>query len=82
VQKITFHEFQMGDVDDVGVYVAHPLNEFISNTEKGRWVSDHCNDLTWYCVPNEHMGNTIKVRGSVTDRDATEYYLRFPDAAR
>jgi len=79
VQKITFHEFTMGDVEDLEVYAAHPISEWITKTDKGEWVYERCKDLSWYSRPNDSYGWTISIRGSLTDRDATEYYLRFPD---
>ena len=69
----------MGDVDDLEVYAAHPISEWITKTDKGEWVYERCEDLSWYSRPNDSYGWTIAIRGSLTDRDATEYYLRFPD---
>lgn len=69
----------MGDVEDVEVYAAHPIHDWITNTDKGQWVFERCKDLSWHSLPNHNYGYTIAIRGSLTDRDATEYYLRFPD---
>jgi len=67
----------MGDVEDVEVYAAQPIYEWLQ-TEAGKWVNDKCEDLTWHTQPdNMSIGYTVILRGSITDKDATEYYLRF-----
>ena len=67
----------MGDVDDVEVYAAQPIYEW-SQTPAGKWAMEHCEDLSWYTRPNSDYGWTVVLRGSVTDKQATEYYLRWP----
>ena len=79
MQKITFHKFNLGDVDDIEVYAAYPINEWLTKTDKGEWIAEHCNDLTWHSLPNDNYGWTISIRGSLTDQHATEYYLRFQE---
>ena len=78
MQKITFHKFHVGDVEDLEVYAAYPIYEW-QKTEKGAWVKERCNDLTWHSRMNERLGYTVSIRGSLTDRDATEYYLKWPN---
>ena len=66
----------MGDVDDVEVYAAQPIYEWLQ-TEQGKWVNQRCEDLFWQTVPNVSYGWTVVLRGSITEQQATEYYLRF-----
>ena len=67
----------MGDVDDVEVYAAQPIYEYLQ-TEQGKWVQDRCEDLTWHTLANpDTYGWTVLIRGSITDQHATEYYLRY-----
>ena len=67
----------MGDVDDVEIYAAQPIYEWLQ-TDAGKWVNERCEDLSWHTIANpDTYGYTIMLRGSITDRDATEYYLRF-----
>lgn len=67
----------MGDVDDVEVYAAHPIYEWLQ-TEEGKWVNERCEDLYWQTISNQHTyGHTVVLRGSITDKHATEYFLRF-----
>ena len=67
----------MGDVEDVEIYAAHPIYEWLQ-TEKGKWVNEHCKDLYWQVIadPN-NWGHVIILRGSITDKHATEYYLKW-----
>lgn len=75
--KITFHKFNMGDVEELELYAAYPIQQWLQ-TEKGTWVQTHCPDLMWQTVANPHTyGYTIILRGSLTDKDATEYFLRW-----
>jgi len=68
----------MGDVDDVEVYAAQPIYEFMQ-TPKGQWVDQHCSDLYWQVIANPYSyGHTVIVRGSISDKHATEYYLKWP----
>ena len=75
--RINFFKCHIGDVDDVEIYASQPIYEW-AQTDQGTWVKERCNDLVWYTKPNEQMGWTITVRGSLTDKDATEYYLKWP----
>jgi hypothetical protein len=67
----------MGDVDDVEVYAAGPIYDWLQ-TDAGKWASEHCDDLSWYTMPDPNsFGYIVRLRGSITDQHATEYYLRF-----
>ena len=79
MQKITFHKFNVGDVEDLEIYAAYPIQEWL-NGLKGCWVKERCEDLTWHSKVNEYNGWVVSIQGSLKDVDATEYYLRFPDA--
>lgn len=80
MQKITFHKFNLGDVDDVEVYAAQPIYEWLQ-TEAGQWVQARCEDLTWHtAVDNTSFGYTVFLRGSIRDKHATEYYLKWPSS--
>lgn len=77
MQKITFHSFRLGDVEDAEVYAAQPIYEWMQ-TDAGKWVNERCEDLTWLTQPDhEYWGHRVIIRGSLTDYEATEYYLKF-----
>ena len=76
---ISFHEFSMGDVDDVDVYVAQPIYEW-QQTEQGKWVMKHANNLTYHTAPDPHaFGYRITISGEMdTGPRLTEYLLKWP----
>lgn len=78
--KITFHTFNIGDVDDGEIYVNIYLSKW-KNTTCGKWVFDNANNLTWYINYDETtMSQRVSIRGDLTDsRKVTEYYLRCPN---
>jgi hypothetical protein len=53
VQKINFHSFGMGDVEDPELYAAQPLYEW-QQTEQGQWVMEHCSDPRYIVRPDDH----------------------------
>ena len=74
---ITFHQFSMGDVDDVDIYAAQPIYEW-QQTEQGQWVMQHAQDLRYYTNPDlTSFGHRITIRGQLDERLATEYFLRW-----
>lgn len=75
--KITFHDFGLGDVDDVEIYAAQPIYEW-QQTEKGRWVMANAQDLAFYTQPDSStFGYRVIIRGTLEPRLATEYFLRW-----
>jgi len=77
--KITFHRFNMGDVEDVDIYAAQPIYEW-QQTEHGRWVMEHAHSLTYHTQPDPmHWGYDVAIRGEINDpKRITEYFLRWP----
>jgi hypothetical protein len=78
--KITFHRFNMGDVDDIDIYVADPIYRW-QQTEQGRWVMENAHDLTYHTQPDDKFwGYDVAIRGSLTDPlKITEYFLKWPN---
>jgi hypothetical protein len=77
VQKITFHTFGMGDVEDPELYAAQPLYEW-QQTDQGQWVMKNCSDPQYIIRPDiSTFGHKIIVHGEVEDQLATEYLLRW-----
>lgn len=75
--KINFYSFSMGDVDDVDIYVAQPIWEW-QQTEQGRWVMEHAQDLRYYTSADPvTFGYRISIRGELEEKNATEYFLRW-----
>ena len=77
MQMLTFHSFTMGDVEDPEIYAAVPLNEFMES-KKGQWVREHCADPMYRVQPDGmSWGHRIVVYGTVDDKSATEFLLRW-----
>jgi hypothetical protein len=77
MQKITFHSFGMGDVEDPELYAAQPLYEW-QQTEQGQWVIENCPDPQYIIRPDVNtFGQQVIVYGNLEDRLATEYLLRW-----
>ena len=76
---VTFHSFGMGDVDDVDIYVAEPIYHW-QQTDHGRWVMQHAQDLRYYTSPDPNtMGYRVTIRGEIEHGpQLTEYFLRWP----
>jgi hypothetical protein len=77
MQKINFHSFGMGDVEDPELYAAQPLWEW-QQTEQGQWVMEHCSDPQYIVRADVNtFGHKIIIYGLVEDKLATEYLLRW-----
>jgi hypothetical protein len=77
VRRITFHTFNMGDVDDPELYASLPLGEFMT-TEKGQWIRNHCADPQYIIRPDlNSYGTRVIVYGEVEDKSAVEWILRW-----
>ena len=76
--KVIFHEFSMGDVDDVDIYVAEPIYRW-QQTDQGKWVMAHAQDLKYYTCPDVNtMGYRVTIRGEIQEGPLlTEYFLRY-----
>lgn len=78
--RITFHTFQMGDVDDVDVYVAAPIYDW-QQTEHGRWVMKNAQDLKYYTSADPStFGYRVSIIGELEHGPlVTEYFLKWPN---
>jgi hypothetical protein len=77
--KIVFHRFRMGDVEDPEIYAGEPIYKW-QQTEQGRWVMEHANDLTYHHqVDHKFWGYEFVISGKIHDpKKITEYFLRWP----
>lgn len=76
--RMTFYEFNMGDVDDVDIYVAQPIYEW-QQTKHGQWVMKHGQDLRYLTNPDPTtLGYRISIVGDLPEGPhMTEYFLRW-----
>ena len=71
------HTFNMGDVDDVDIYVAQPIYEW-QQTDKGTWCMNNATDLTYDVLPDPwNYGYKIIIKGELEQPQAVECVLRW-----
>ena len=75
---LEFHSFAMGDVDDVDIYVAEPIYQW-QQTEQGRWVMEHAQDLTYHTSADPStFGYRISIQGRIdSGPELTAYLLKY-----
>jgi len=76
--RVTFHEFTMGDVDDVDIYVAEPIYNW-QQTDQGRWVMENARDVKYYTSADPNtFGYRITICGDIQEGpDLTAYLLKY-----
>ena len=78
MEKVVFHTFTMGDVEDPYLYAAFPISEW-QKTEHGRWVMGHAiGEPTFFCRadPNSY-GFRVDIVGELSDKDCTYFKLKW-----
>ena len=68
----------MGDVDDIDIYVAEPIYQW-QQTEQGRWVMEHAQDLTYHTSADPStFGCRVSIRGRINEGlELTAYLLKY-----
>ena len=80
MQRLALHQFRMGDVDDVEIYVAQPIYEW-QQTPQGRWCTEHAENLHYLTgFDPGGWGYRITITGDLEDKLATEFLLRWNNA--
>jgi hypothetical protein len=75
--KLVFHKFFLGDCDDVEIYAAHPIYEWLQ-TDAGKWCKEHSKDLHWLTGHDQvSYGYRISIIGTLKEEDATFYNLKW-----
>ena len=78
MQKITFHSFTMGDVEDPYLYAAFPISEW-QKTDHGKWCMEHAvGEPTFWCNADPNtFGFRVTIVGELEDRDCTYLKLKW-----
>lgn len=83
-KQVIVHTFVLGDVDDPDLYAAEPIYNW-QQTDHGKWVMEHCEDVpVWnrYLEPMNY-GHKYMIAATFDTKKLTEYYLRWGnDAAK
>lgn len=67
----------MGDVDDPEIYAAMPIAKW-QETEKGKWVMEHCPDPQFRLGSDpQSWGHRVTIYGPLEDKDAVYYTLKY-----
>jgi hypothetical protein len=75
--RTTFHQFNMGDVDDPHIYVAAPIYDW-QQTEAGKWAMAHGQDMRYDINPDVNtMGYRVTIYGQLDEKDLTFYRLKY-----
>jgi len=77
MKRLSLHQFRMGDVDDIEIYVAQPIYEW-QQTDAGRWCMEHAENLHYLTgFDTTGYGYKITITGDLEDNLATEFLLRW-----
>ena len=74
--KYILHEFRMGDVEDVEVYMAEPIYQW-QQTPAGKWCMEKATDITYHTtVDYASYGHRIVITGYLSGKHATFWALK------
>lgn len=75
---ITFHRFNLSDVDDPEIYAAQPIWEW-EQTEFGQWCKEHSTVPVSYriVVDYNQYGYRVDLYGDLTPEDRTFFTLKW-----
>lgn len=60
-RDICVHEFMLGDVDDVEIYIAAPVWDW-QQTEAGAWILEHAVDKPYWVQTMDHTTYSYRIR--------------------
>ena len=70
-EKYRLHEFTMGDVEDVEIYMAQPIYEW-QQTPEGKWCMEKATELEYHTQPDHlTMGYRVVITGYLSGKNAT-----------
>ena len=74
--KYILHEFRMGDVEDVEIYMAEPIYQW-QQTPAGKWCMEKATDLEYH-INIDHMtfGYKVHITGYLSGKHATFWALK------
>jgi len=74
--KYILHEFRMGDVEDVEIYMAEPIWQW-QQTPQGKWCMEKATDLEYHTtVDYASYGHRIVITGWLSGKHATFWALK------
>jgi hypothetical protein len=75
-EKYKLHEFTMGDVEDVEIYMAQPIYEW-QQTPAGKWCMEKATEITYHTMfDNSAYGHRVVITGYLSGKHATFWSLK------
>lgn len=77
MNRVMFHQFRLGDVEDPEIYAAGPILDW-EKTEVGQWVMEHAHDTTFHINTDPELyGYKVTITGRLEERDEVYYRLKY-----
>ena len=75
---IMVHEFRVGDVEDLEIYIAEPLYQW-TQSESGKWVRSHAIEQPYWIIWPDTMtfSTRVVIMARLSTADQTYFKLRF-----
>jgi len=81
LRTVELFSFKLSDVEDPSLYASILVEDKLNNTLVGKWTKE--NDiLVNYYIDARHIDYytlQVRVTGSLTDKQATEFYLKYAE---
>ena len=75
-ERYVLHEFMMGDVEDVEIYIAEPIYQW-QQTPHGKWCMEKATDLQYHTsIDYMTYGHRVVITGYLSGKHATFYALK------
>ena len=75
-EKYKLHEFTMGDVEDVEIYMAQPIYEW-QQTPAGKWCMEKATEITYHTMfDHSAYGHRVVITGYLSGKHATFWSLK------
>jgi hypothetical protein len=75
-EKYKLHEFTMGDVEDVEIYMAQPIYEW-QQTPAGKWCMEKATEITYHTTLDyASYAHRIIITGYLSGKHATFWALK------
>ena len=75
-EKYKLHEFTMGDVEDVDIYMAQPIYEW-QQTPAGKWCMEKATEITYHTMfDHSAYGHRVVIIGYLSGKHATFWSLK------
>ena len=75
-EKYKLHEFTMGDVEDVDIYMAQPIYEW-QQTPAGKFCMEKATEITYHTMfDHSAYGHRVVITGYLSGKHATFWSLK------